>query len=96
MKVTTIMKVALIAIVGSPTTAALDAKQGTPQTYKETPLGKDLIQLDIHIPCPGWLQRRWDCIGERINESVFSYQFDSMEIESEVKILSEQLWMAPE
>lgn len=74
---------------------ALDAARGHAQSYEVSPADQDRVRLDIHLPCPNWLQRRWDCIGERAGEGVFSYLFDSTDLESETKTLRDQLWMTP-
>ena len=75
---------------------ALDAERGTPQTYGISEISDGRYRLDIHIPSPNWVQRRWDCIGERASESVFSYLFDATDRESETQILRDQLWMIPD
>jgi hypothetical protein len=75
---------------------AVDAELGHPQSYLATELDRDQVRIDIHMPCPNWLQRRWDCIGSRAGDSVFSYKFESNEAESEAAILEKNLWMIPE
>jgi hypothetical protein len=75
---------------------ALDAELGHPQTYMLTELDRNRGRIDIHTPSPNWLQRRWDCIGSRAGDSVFSYIFDLHEAASEAALLEERLWMIPE
>ena len=74
---------------------ALDAELGNPQTFEISDVDHGRIRMDIHIPSPNWLQRRWDCIGERASEGVFSYLFDATDRGSEIQILRDQLWMIP-
>ena len=75
---------------------ALDAKQGEPQRFRLKPVDAKRSRLSIHLPCPAWLLRRWDCIGERSGNSVFVFDFDHFDADQEAKILQQSLWMVPE
>ncbi len=75
---------------------ALDASHGVPQRYRLKPLDAKRSRLSIHLPCPAWLLRRWDCIGERGGESVFVFDFERSDANQEVEILQQSLWMVPE
>ncbi len=72
---------------------ALDAELGVPQTYQVTHITNEQVRLDIHLPCPAWLLRRWDCTGVRFGDSVFSFLFATKDMETETKLLQKQLWM---
>lgn len=75
---------------------ALDAKHGEPQRFRLEPLDTKRSRLSIHLPCPAWLLRRWDCIGERGDDSVFVFDFEQPDADQEVEILQQSLWMVPE
>lgn len=72
---------------------ALDAESGVPQSFQVTHLPNEHVKLDIHLPCPAWLLRRWDCIGVRSGDSVFSFVFSTDDLKTETELLEKQLWM---
>ena len=75
---------------------ALDAKAGNPQTYKLEDIDDAKVRLTIHLPCPSWLLRRWDCTGQRAKEGVFVFEFDETQVMAETNILEKELWMEQE
>lgn len=74
---------------------ALDADAGHPQTFqvKQSESGK--VELQIHLPPPAWLLRRWEKVGHRSTPSGFSFEFDADDVSSESLVLKEKLWMQP-
>lgn len=72
---------------------AIDAESGEPQTYQLTHETNDTVRLDIHLPCPAWLLRRWESIGARVDESVFSFRFTENDVAGEANLLEARLWM---
>lgn len=75
---------------------ALDAVQGRTQTFETLAIEGDGVQLSVHMPCPNWLQRRWDCVGQRVGSGAFSYLFESRDLASEQALLEKYLWMRSE
>lgn len=71
---------------------ALDAGRGTPQNYRIERHGEN-VSLTIHLPCPAWLLRRWACVGERKQNSVFAFEFARAVGSEEADLLEKDLWM---
>ena len=74
---------------------AVDADRGTPQKYRIKGHGENVL-LRIHLPCPAWLLRRWECIGQRKQNSVFIFEFARAVVSEEADLLEKELWMAQE
>jgi hypothetical protein len=74
---------------------ALDAHRCSPQSYRVCAANDPRVRLDIPLPCPAWLLRRWDCIGERVGSSTFSFLFAKEDVDEEIALLKTQLWMIP-
>ena len=74
----------------------LDADNGAPQAFKLETIDDDNVRLTIHLPCPAWLLRRWECIGQRANEGVFVFNFARTDGLNETKTLENDLWMVRE
>ena len=74
---------------------AIDAMHESPQQYRVTKMENDQVRIAIHIPPPSWLSRRWDCIGTRVPDNVFAFDFGGGEARQETRLLEEELWMVP-
>lgn len=72
---------------------ALDAHRQSPQCYRVRVADEATVRMDIAMPCPAWLLRRWDCIGERVGNSTFSFLFAKSDVDEEFALLESQLWM---
>ena len=75
---------------------ALDSNDGAPQAFKLEAIDDDNVRLTIHLPCPAWLLRRWECIGQRTNEGVFVFDFARADGLNETITLEKYLWMVRE
>jgi hypothetical protein len=73
---------------------AIDAQRGTPQRFRVTPSGDDVV-LEFFSPTPAWARRRWDAIGEPVPSvgSLFAYRISKSEIEEERRFMQEALWL---
>lgn len=74
---------------------ALDADHRAPQQYRLDEENGN-IRITIHLPCPAWLVRRWECIGKRTNNSVFTFEFALADGLREANLLETELWMVQE
>lgn len=69
--------------------AALDARHGQPQRYRLRGAA-----IDVFSPIPGWMERRWNWLGKRVENKgcLLSFEFRETEIEQEVDFLRRKLW----
>jgi hypothetical protein len=79
--------------------AAIDSLHGTPQRFRmrQGSIGaKHKKVVDFFSPVPMWARRRWDAVGEPVVGSgcLFSYSFAKNEIDEELRLIRNRLWLA--
>ena len=75
---------------------ALDSLRGEPQQFRVTRSSTGSARLELFSPLPQWACRRWDTLGcpGPTKGCLFSYDFDQLEIEQEIRYATEVLWLA--
>lgn len=76
--------------------AAIDCFRGEPQRFRisEGPNKEKLV--DFFSPVPMWARRQWDSIGQLVlnkRSSLFSYRFSETELNEELEMMREKLWL---
>lgn len=76
---------------------AIDQKNGRPQRYRITNIGK-ICRLDFFSPLPLWAERRLLVLGEKRpgEKSLFAYEIPTAEIREEEDFLQTNLWLVHE
>lgn len=75
--------------------AAIDAQCGQPQQYRLRKMPDETFAVDLFSPIPCWIERRWNWIGQRIENkgSLLSFQFEEADIEQELDFVRRKLWL---
>jgi len=73
---------------------AIDAVRGHPQTARHSPSGANGRIVQLTIPTPSWLQRRWDAVGTPVvvPGALVSYKFDAKDLQEELDFAESMLW----
>jgi hypothetical protein len=77
---------------------ALDFVSGNPQRYRIRPIAdRKLIALDCFSPVPRWAHRRWNALGEQVEQrgTLFSYLFNQEYLTQEVGFSESRMWLRP-
>jgi hypothetical protein len=74
--------------------AALDAHSGKPQQYRLSTITEGVRSIDIFSPIPGWIERRWNLLGQQRDKKgcLMSFQFNDQDIKQELDFLRRKLW----
>jgi hypothetical protein len=74
---------------------AIDACNGTPQTYRKRLSGEDVL-FDFFSPLPLWAERRLAIIGQTAprDHCLISYSVPSSEVAAEEQFLQTNLWLS--
>ena len=76
--------------------SAFDAVKGHPQQFRvRSEAGGKRAVLDLFSPLPSWVTKRWDLVGEPVLSTgcLFSYAFPEATVATEIKFLSDYLWL---
>jgi len=73
---------------------AIDAVRGSPQVVRTTERGEDTL-LEVFSPVPMWCRRRWDALGEPVDQRgcLFAYTIPTPEISEELHFAEQMLWI---
>jgi hypothetical protein len=77
---------------------ALDFVSGNPQRYRIRAIAdRKLIALDCFSPVPRWAHRRWNALGEQVEQrgTLFSYLFNQEFLNQEVAFAESRMWLKP-
>ena len=74
--------------------AALDARAGSPQTYK-VQKENEFVVLSFYSPLPAWAVRRLSLIGEQFKpvSSLLGFRIPAKDLDEEMRWLGETLWL---
>lgn len=79
--------------------AAKDSLAGHPQrlTLRPASGNERRMVLEVQMPLPRWLQRRWDLFGSQLERktrsSLIAYEMDANEVNQEVTFAAQSLWL---
>jgi hypothetical protein len=73
---------------------AIDAVRGHPQTARYSPSGASGRIVQLTLPTPSWLQRRWDAVGIPVvvPGALVSYRFETKDLQEELDFAETMLW----
>jgi hypothetical protein len=77
---------------------AIDFTSGNPQRYRLRPIAdRKLIAFDFFSPVPHWAHRRWNVLGEQLEQrgALFSYLFNQDYLTQEVDFAESRMWLRP-
>lgn len=77
---------------------AIDFLSGNPQRYRLRFIAdRKLIALDFFSPVPQWAHRRWNALGEQLEQrgALFSYVFNQEYLTQEVAFAESRIWLRP-
>ena len=74
---------------------AIDAQRGAPQRFRLQKDGEGDRVMQFFSPVPAWAQRRWDAVGEPVENSrcLFAYRLPGNEIDEEMRYARDMLWL---
>jgi hypothetical protein len=75
---------------------AIDAASNRPQVFRvRKGLSASSSVFDFFSPVPQWATRKWDYVGTRTLSSgcLFSYVFDTRDVENELAFVRERMWL---
>jgi hypothetical protein len=77
---------------------AIDFLSGNPQRYRVRSIAdRKLIAFDFFSPVPQWAHRRWNVLGEQVEQrgALFSYLFNQEYLTQEVAFAEIRMWLRP-
>ena len=74
---------------------AIDSERGQPQRFRVGPASQCTRVIEFFSPVPMWARRRWDSIGEPIDNRgcLIAYRLPDGEIDQETRFIRQELWL---